>query len=543
MRRKETFNARTAARAIVSITAKRVSRQGLMWGYVFGATVAASAYSFHSVFSTPASRATLASMQANVAWSALFGPLIRLDTVAGYTAYKSGMTVMILGAIWGLLIATKVTRGEEDAGRWELLLSGHTDRAGATSQAAIGLGAGWLAAWIPTALLIGAVGLTSHVGFHVGASLYAATALLAPTLMFMAVGLLAGQLSATRHDADLIGAGVLAGSYLVRMAADSDPGLVWLRWVSPLGWVEQLRPLTGSTAAAFVPILALAAALVVSAILVARDRDLGASAFASHDSARARTLLLGDQAGLTVRLTLPVVVSWIAALSVCGLVFGLVAQAAGQALKGAAGIERAIQRLGGNGAGAATYLGLVFVIAAGLVAIAVAGQVSALRNEEASGRLDNLLVRPVARWRWLAVRLGVGLVLVIASGVFAGVAAWVGAASQHADVGLGKLIEAGLNVAPPAVFTLGIGGLAFGLWPRRAIAVVYGLVVWSFLVETLASVFNSNHWLRDTSPMLHMAPAPAAAPDWTAAAWLVGLGVAAAAAGVGAFARRDVASE
>ena len=31
---------------------------------------------------------------------------------------------MILAAIWGLLIATLLTRGEEDAGRWELLLSG-----------------------------------------------------------------------------------------------------------------------------------------------------------------------------------------------------------------------------------------------------------------------------------------------------------------------------------------------------------------------------------------------------------------------------------
>jgi len=64
--------------------------------------------------------------------------------------------------------------------------------------------------------------------------------------------------------------------------------------------------------------------------------------------------------------------------------------------------------------------------------------------------------------------------------------------------------------------------------------------VWSFLVETLAGIFDSNHWLKDTSPFLHITPAPAADPNWTAATWLVGLGLLAAIAGVVLFSRRDV---
>jgi ABC-2 type transport system permease protein len=273
---------------------------------------------------------------------------------------------------------------------------------------------------------------------------------------------------------------------------------------------------------------------------VARQRDLGASAFASRDTPRPRTLLLGGQAGLTIRLTRPVIAAWIAVFAVTGLVFGLVAQAAGSALRGARGLEEAIRRLGGTSAGATAYLGFVFVVAAGLVAIAVAGQIAAIRNEEAAGHLENLLVRPVARWRWLAVRLGVGGGLVVVSSALVGLAAWVGATSQHAGVGFGELLKAGLNVAPPAVFVLGVGGLAFGLWPRGAIGVAYGLVVWSFLVDIIAAVFNSNHWLRDTSPQLHMAPVPAAEANVTAAVWLVILGLLAAIAGVTAFGRRDL---
>ncbi len=98
-----------------------------------------------------------------------------------------------------------------------------------------------------------------------------------------------------------------------------------------------------------------------------------------------------------------------------------------------------------------------------------------------------------------------------------------------------------MNVVPPALFIFGIGALAFGVWPRGAIGVAYGLVVWSFLVETLAAMFDSNHWLRDTSPFLHMAPVPAADPNVIAAVWLIGLGLLAAIAGVLAFGRRDLA--
>jgi ABC-2 type transport system permease protein len=541
MRGRDAYGKRRASRVVAVTTAKRAAKQGALWGVVFGATIAAAASSYSTLFPTVASRREFfLAFEGNTAWAALFGPLRRLDTVAGYTAYKSGMTLIILGAIWGLLVATRVLRGEEDAGRWELFLSGQTTRGRAAVQATTGLGLGIVALWVPTALLTAAAGASSKVDIGLGASVFFAFSIGAAAAMFMAIGMLVSELAATRRDANLIGAGILAASYLVRMAADSDPGLGWLRWASPLGWIEELHPLTGSNSAPFVPIVALMAVVVGVAVQVAKQRDLGASAFASRDTPRPRTLLLGGQAGLTVRLTRPVVVAWVAALVVSGLVFGLVAQAAGTALKGAAGLEQAIRRLGGTAAGAASYLGFVFLVAAGLVAIAVAGQVAAIRNEEAAGHLDNLLVRPVSRWRWLAVRLMVGVGLVLAASISGGVAAWIGAATQHSGIGLGELLKAGLNVAPPAVFILGVGVLAFGLWPRGAIGIAYGLVVWSFLVEILASVVNSNHWVRDTSPLLHVAPAPAASPDWTAALWLVGLGLLAAVAGVARFGRRDL---
>lgn len=529
------------SRAIALATAKRTWRAAVLWGLVFGATIAASASTYVSSFPSAELRANVAaSIEGNVAFEALFGPIHHIDTVAGYTAYKTMYTVIILGSIWGLLAATRALRGDEDAGRWDLLLAGETTRVRATAQVVAGLGAGFIAAWVPTFVLTAAAGRGSDVAISASASFFFVTAVLSATAMFMAVGVLASQLAPTRHDANMIGAGVLATSYLVRMVADSASTFGWLRWFTPFGWIEELRPLTASRPLAFVPIVLFVGTAVLVAVRLAGRRDAGASIFAPHDRHAPHTLLLGGQGALTVRLTRTSVLTWLGALAASGLAFGLVTQAAGSAAKSSPTLERVIERLGGRSAGAVAYLGYVFIFAAALVAIAVAGQIAAIRNEEASGHLDNLLVQPISRWRWLSSRLAVGVGLVIVSSALTGVAAWIGAISQGTDVGFGELLLAGLNVAPPALFVLGVGAVVYGVFPRYAIGATYGLVVWSFLVETLAGIFDSNHWLRDTSPFLHIAPAPAADPNWTTASWLTALAVAACVIGVVAFNRRDV---
>jgi ABC-2 type transport system permease protein len=543
MARPERYGEARARRAVFAAALRRSGRAGFLWGLVFGVMIAATAATYPKAFPTEASRQALQLvMQGNTGFAAVFGEIHRIDTVAGYLVYKTMFTMVILAAIWGLLVATRVLRGEEDTGRWELFVSGRTTRGGATMQTAAALGVALVLMWIPTALLAVAGGSSASVGIGASASLFFATAVVSAAAMAMAIGMLASQLSANRHDANLVGAAALAAAYLIRMVADSDPALVGLRWASPLGWIEELQPLTASRPLGFVPITLFVVVLAGVSIALATRRDLGASVLGSRDTPPARTVLLGGQAGLTIRLTRVSVIAWLVALAATGLVFGLVAQAAGSALKGSPTLEEVIRRLGGQAAGAASYLGFVFIVAAGLVAIAVAGQIAAVRNEEAAGRLDNLLVRPVSRSSWLGTRLAVGAGLVLLSGVVVGLAAFVGASSQHAGIGVGDMVQAGLNVAPPALLVLGVGGLVFGLWPRGAIGVVYGLVVWSFLAEVFASLTESADWLRDTSPLAHMAPAPAATPDWTSASVMIGLGAAAAAVGVIAFRRRDLAA-
>jgi ABC-2 type transport system permease protein len=165
-----------------------------------------------------------------------------------------------------------------------------------------------------------------------------------------------------------------------------------------------------------------------------------------------------------------------------------------------------------------------------------------LRDEEASGRLDNLLVRPVRRVIWLAGRLAISCGLLGVAGLLAGVVTWAGAAGQHTGVPLSKLLEAGVNATAPSVFVLGAGVLLFGVYPRIAPAVSYAIVAYSFLINLVGTVIKGQDWIRDSSLFTHIALAPAAKPDWFQASVLVLLGLGMAALGALAFHRRDLVS-
>lgn len=524
-------------------TAKRVVRSAVVWAYVFAVFVASSALTYSRFYKTAADRERLeASFGANHASSALFGPAPRLETVAGFTVLKVSMSLMIIGAVWGLLTSTRLLRGEEDAGRAELLFAGATTRRGATVQTLAGLGAGAGTLFTVTALVTVLVGRSSAVGFAVGPSLFFALALVATGVMFLAVGAVTSQLAPTRRQAAAWASIFLGLSYAIRMVADAGVGLHVLVWASPLGWVEELSPLTSPRPLALVPIGLFTGVLSTAAVLLADRRDLGSSVVRDRDTAVARLGLLSGPTGLALRLTRATVTGWAAAIAAAGLLLGIVAKAAGTTISGSS-VEEVFRRLGSPGTGASAFLGVSFLILAILVGFVAAGQITAVRSEEAEGRLDHLLVRPVGRTRFLAGRLGLAVAILVGEGILAGLFTWLGEAGQRPGVGVGELLLAGVNLVPPAVFVLGAGALAVGLRPRAAAGTVYGLLVWSLLVSLIGGVASQSHWLLDTSVFHQMASAPAVHPNWQVNAVMAALGLAAMTVALAAFRRRDLAGE
>lgn len=416
-----------AATTVAWTTATRAIRSAVVWGALFGVLIANEVLSYNKSFPTAGSRQKFAdTMGANSGIAAIIGPARHVDTIGGFVAWRVFGLLIIVGAIWGLLTATRLTRREEDAGRWELLLAGRTDRRHATVQALMGVFAGWMVLWALTALFTTASGASGNVGFSASASIFYATACTLSAWVFLAIGVLASQLAPSRRQANGLGAAAFAAFYVIRMIADSGTGLAWMRWASPLGWIENLRPLTGAQPLAIIPVVGLVALCAAAAVTVAGRRDLGAAVLTRRRSSKASVRLLGGAELLVFQLERWVALAWVVGMALLGVIFGVVARSAASGNVAVNSIEQQLGRLAAHPPNAVTaWIGYEYIFVAALLAFAAAGQISALRSEEADGHLDNLLVRHVGRVSWLTGRLRFAACFVVIAGIASGVGGWL----------------------------------------------------------------------------------------------------------------------
>jgi ABC-2 type transport system permease protein len=118
----------TALRApgrVVTALAVRQLRRGAVVVTVLAAGMSALvAATYNSTVRSGADAASLAALAGNPAIRTLFGEPVALDDPGGFTVWRSATVLAVLLGVWGLLTVTRLTRGEEDSGRWDLLLAG-----------------------------------------------------------------------------------------------------------------------------------------------------------------------------------------------------------------------------------------------------------------------------------------------------------------------------------------------------------------------------------------------------------------------------------
>lgn len=524
------------------LVGQRLAPPATAWGLGIGLYVFASAAGYRSLAATSAQRqALLDSLAANTGLKALLGEPHRLDSVGPFVDWRTLGVLPVLISVWALLAATRWLRGEESAGRWELLLAGRTTARRATVATLAGLGYALALMCVLVTAATALAGATGVIAFSVGRSaLFGATVVAAPAL-FLAVGALASQLMPTRHRAAALSASVLGICFLLRVIGDLEPAARWIRYLSPLSWIEQLRPLGSPDARWLLPVGGLTSALLAASIWLA-DRDIGSSRVRSADTGRCRTAMLGSPLRLAVRLTGAATASWLAAGLVVGLLYGSFAKSAGQTFASSPALAQFSGKLTGTAQqqGTRTYAGVVFLMLMTLTMAYVCSAMHNVREQEAEGYLDNLLVREVTRLRWLAGRGLIIAVVAVLINTLAAIGFWLPATAQGAGLDLDLLAPAAANASVPALLLLGIVLLGYGMLPRWAVTMAYSAVAWSFLVQLLGLAIRVNHWIMDTSLLHHLALAPAADPDWPAVGAYLGTGLLLAILGAWRFDRRDV---
>jgi ABC-2 type transport system permease protein len=469
------------------------------------------------------------------AFEALAGRYVAPHTVEGLTLSRWGM-FGILAAVWGMLAAVKLLRGAEEAGHVEPL------RAGAIGPR--GLLASALAALFTTHLVfMVAIGLGHTAGGMDPATAWAAGGAIALLTSCFATGAaLSSQLAASRRGA--VGAvGTALGIALglrVLAAGSTIPDWVW--WTTPFGWIGFLHEVDQARGRVFLGFGLLLALLLVATFVTAR-RDLHAGRLGGEvDTPRRSPRRVGGQLGLAVRLTAAPARTWGLIVGIVGAVFGLLSRDFAEAAAALPATIAVVEQMGIVGldtpAGIVAWTFSMFV--ALLVAVFVAGQLAAIREEEATWRIEHLLARPVGRLRWLVTRMLIVAVAAVAIAVVGGLVSWIATVVVDVPITFVDGLLAGLNVVPVGLLVLGVGVGLFGLMPRLAAQLTYGLVVGAFALDFVGSLLDLPAWALELSPFRHLASVPAVDIDLGAALVMLIGGVVTATFGVLAFRRRDL---
>lgn len=528
----------SATRAILGRTLAGSRVRDISYASMFALVAYANVVGYRSAYPTIAAReGFVRAFGSNASVRLFYGEPHELLSIGGYTAWRVGGSLAIVAAVWGMLAAVRALRAEEDSGRQELVLTGVLGRRSAYLAALGACGVGASALWL--AVFVGLIAAR----LPAGGSAYLALAVVSVALVFTGVGALASQLAPNRRSALALSSGVLTLALVLRVVADTSSGLGWLRWATPLGWAEELRPFTGNRPLALLPALLGAGLLLTGAGLISVRRDVGSGLLPTRDSARPRSWGLSSPTALALRGERGTLAGWLLGTGFFALIIGLISTTiSGGALSSS--LRRQLQKVGDvSFTTPSGYVGLCFLFFVLAISLFACSQLAATRREESEERLETLLALAVDRRRWLAGRLALAFGGALALSLTAGLFAWLGGAIENAHISLASMLEAGFNCLPVALLFLGVAALAFALHPRSSSGIAYGLVAVAFLWQLFGGVLEAPHWALDLSPFEHVGLVPAQSFRAGDAAAMLGLAAAAGATAVWAFTRRDLTGQ
>ncbi len=536
---------RSPKTVIGRFVARRTVQGAVLWGLVFGLYVASKAIGFVDLYPTAIARQKIAeTFSNNIGIELLLGKAPQNSSTAAYVAWNTAVVMVVIGSIWALLMAAKYFRGDEESGRTEALLAGQTTPKKAALNILAGLWTSLGVLFLVMSVLFIAVGKHQGVDYGTHTALYFAFVVTLGIGLFLMVGAMASQLMPTRSRAAAVAGFTLGIFYLMRGIGDVTSAH-WINNVTPLGWIEKAQPLSQSDPIWLIPFAILIALLFILTLYFASKRDYQESIISDKTDTKPHYQLLKSPFSLAVRLTRGTNIGWLIAIFVTSLIYGLITKSTGQAFSQSKGYERTVKHFIQTAKLSSTllFLGMIYLIQIILIMVLAANSVNASRREEALGYLDNFLVQPYARLRWLLGRLNLTFLVVIAAGIVTTLGIWLGILDQNTGVSLHTLTLASINALVPAVFLIGVGILVFGFYPRLTSIAAYAVLVWSLLIELVGTGLKLNHWLLDTSLLHQVSLAPSVNPNWSVNLIIVAIAIVFILIGALRFNERDIEGE
>jgi ABC-2 type transport system permease protein len=466
----------SARKTLNSFIHHRTRLPAIVWSLVLSIYAYSKVVGYAKGYPSYASRLQFASsMTKTNGLSAIVGPAHNIQTIIGYTAWIVYIITLLCGIIWVTLMATKQLRGNEQSGRFDLVLSGEISLKQLTVSIVNGMiKSTALFFGILTILTIG-LGRISSVNIGARPLITYTLAIWLGILLFMSIATVCSQLMSSRKSAANLAFLVLGISFALKAIADTS-SIKWLLDISFLGWFEKLNPLLGINYIWLVPIILSTIIFYCLGIYLASKRELNQSWFNRPANEKPHLRLLGSLGLLSIKFNRGTVITWSLVLLGLNLVYGLLTKAAVSAISGSSSYVKALDTLSKTSRfnGLNEYTSAIFFVDMIIVTIYVASCLNSTRNEELNGYAFNILTSPISRVRYLTSRLVVetsGLILIglsLSLGFYVG--GWL---SSSPLIGICSLITAGLNSVVPAFIVFGVGLLVYGFLPRISSVAVY----------------------------------------------------------------------
>ena len=472
-----------------------------------------------------------AASNGNAAAIAFNGPVQGLNTVGGEVAFQAGAMGLVVVALMSVLMIGRLTRGEEESGRLELLRSLPVGSHGPTAAAALTVATMNVAVGILVTLgLLGQhLPLAGSVTFGVSFTLAG--------LVFAGVALVAAQITENTRVVNGIAGAVLGASFVLRAVGDIGDGT--LSWFSPIGWAQKTRPFAGERWWPFLPMLAATGCLVAATGALAARRDVGAGLVQPRPGRPTASRWLGHPFGLALRLQRGSLIGWSVGLLFTGLAYGSIANSVDSFVRNNKALADVLASAGG-GSLTDSYLATAFGVLA-LVGTGFAVQSTLrLRTEELSLHAEPLLATPVSRWRWaishLTVAFGGSVVVLTAAGLAVGAGYSLGGGDLTR---LSVLIGAALVYAPAIWLLIGLTVALVG-WAPRAAEATWAVLTVCLVFGLLGKVLKLPGWLMTLSPFQHVPQLPSADLSVLPLVVLTAIAAVLTWAGLAGLRRRDI---
>jgi ABC-2 type transport system permease protein len=524
-----------AARAVTGLAFRHIRRGAIVVTVLCAGMSLLVAATYESTVGSESRAASLAVLAGNPAIRTLFGSPVALDDAGGFTVWRTGTVVAVLLGVWGLLAVTRTTRGEEDAGRWDLLLAGRLPLAQVVRRQLGVLAASMTVAGAAIAAALVAAGTDPR-----GAVLHG-TSMALVGMFFVGVGGIASEIFPSRTPATGVSVAVLGAALLLRMVADGVAALTWLRWVSPFGLVEETGPYDVDR---IPPLLVLALAAAVSLVggpALATRRDVRGGWLVASAGREPRLRMLGSAAAFAVRRALRPLTAWSIGIGAYYLLIGLIAVSMTGFLADNPEFADLAGQAGFDGLGTIEgYVATLFALLAMPIGGFVTIRLAATAADEAERRLVLLYAGPLTRRRVATAEVAVAGGGAVALAMLGGLTAWAGTALTGAELSPGAALAGALNVLPVVTLSLGASVLALGFAPRMVTLLGCVPAVGGFLLLVIGQSVAAPAWLMNLSPYRHLAAVPDVTPDWGGAFGMLIVAAAFGLFGVRGYERRDL---